>query len=79
MPKIALVTDANRGIGKEVGRQLAQKGCPVLLSGRDFEKAKAAAADIGRKNIVPAQLDVTDEASIRRAAWRVHPCLPDTT
>ena len=68
MSTIALVTGANRGIGKEVCRQLAERGFEVLLSGRDIEKAKASAAEIGLKNINPAQLDVTDETSIKRLA-----------
>ncbi len=66
MRAIALVTGGNRGIGKEVCRQLAQRGFTVLLSGRDLEKAKDAAADIGMENVLPAQLDVTDEDSISR-------------
>lgn len=66
MRAIALVTGGNRGIGKEVCRQLAQRGFTVLLSGRDLEKAKDAAADIGSENVLPAQLDVTDEGSISR-------------
>lgn len=71
MTKIALVTGANRGIGKEVCRQLARRGFTVLLSGRDLDKAKAAAADIGLANITSTQLDVTDEASINRLSDEV--------
>ena len=41
---VALVTGANRGIGKEVSRQLAEKGFRVLLTGRSLAKAEAAAA-----------------------------------
>ena len=66
MSAIALVTGANRGIGKEVCRQLAERGLTVILSGRDLKKAEAAAADIGMANIKAAQLDVTDDACIAR-------------
>lgn len=66
MTTLALVTGANRGIGKEVCRQLAQRGFEVLLSGRDLVKAEAAAASLGFENIRPVQLDVTDKASIDR-------------
>lgn len=65
MPAIALVTGANRGIGKEVCRQLAERGMLVLLTARDLTKAQAACQEIASDNIRPRQLDVTDEASIQ--------------
>lgn len=40
--KIALVTGGNRGIGLEVCRQLASRGCHVLLGSRDEHKGAAA-------------------------------------
>jgi NAD(P)-dependent dehydrogenase (short-subunit alcohol dehydrogenase family) len=52
MTRIALVTGANRGIGKEVCRQLAQQGVTTLLTARSLEKARAAAADLALENIV---------------------------
>jgi len=67
MSRIALVTGANRGIGKEVCLQLAQAGCHTLLSARDREKAEAAVNDLGHDRIYPLQLDVTDEASVKQA------------
>ena len=39
----ALVTGANRGIGLEVSRQLAQQGYTVLLGARDHIKGAQAA------------------------------------
>lgn len=71
MSGVALVTGANRGIGREVCRQLALKRYLVLLSARDLRKAEAAVKDLDSDNIAPLQLDVTDDASVRRAAAAV--------
>jgi NAD(P)-dependent dehydrogenase (short-subunit alcohol dehydrogenase family) len=65
---VALVTGANRGIGRETARQLVERGHDVLLSARDEAKAEAAAAEIGAR---PLALDVSDPASIVRAAESV--------
>ena len=46
---VALVTGANRGIGREVGGQLAERGYQVLLSARDGEKAAAAARELAER------------------------------
>jgi NAD(P)-dependent dehydrogenase (short-subunit alcohol dehydrogenase family) len=61
---IAIVTGANRGIGKEVSRQLAEQGFLVLLTARSLQKAKIAAAELGNENLIPSQLDVTDPKHI---------------
>jgi NAD(P)-dependent dehydrogenase (short-subunit alcohol dehydrogenase family) len=44
MKRIALVTGANKGIGLEICRQLAQKGFHVLLGSRDEARGRKAAA-----------------------------------
>lgn len=63
---ITLVTGANRGIGLEVCRQLAQRGYTVLLGSRDLAKGEAAAVALKRQglDVLPRQLDVTDRDSI---------------
>jgi NAD(P)-dependent dehydrogenase (short-subunit alcohol dehydrogenase family) len=65
---VALVTGANRGIGRETARQLVERGYDVLLTARDEAKAAAAAEDVGAR---PLELDVSDPVSIARAAAAV--------
>ena len=70
--RIALVTGANRGIGLEVCRQLAERGFAVVLTARDAEKARAAANKVkSAGQVEPAVLDVSDERSIARAAAEI--------
>ena len=45
---IALVTGANRGIGREVCRQLAENRMRVLIGARDPAKGEAAALEMAR-------------------------------
>jgi hypothetical protein len=64
---IALVTGANRGIGREVCRQLAANRMRVLIGARDPAKGEAAALEMARGgfNVEAVALDVTDAASIQ--------------
>jgi NAD(P)-dependent dehydrogenase (short-subunit alcohol dehydrogenase family) len=72
---VALVTGANRGIGREVARQLAERGFQVILSARDGENAKQAATELAQStgaSVRPLTLDVADPQSISSAAGQVH-------
>jgi NAD(P)-dependent dehydrogenase (short-subunit alcohol dehydrogenase family) len=71
---VALVTGANKGLGKETARQLAQRGATVLLGSRDPDRGAAAAADLlgGGAPVTPVQLDVTDPAGMEAVAERLH-------
>ena len=68
--RVALVTGANRGIGRETARQLAEQGFTVLLTARDLAKAEAAAGEMDG-DVRPSQLDVSDVGSIERAVKAV--------
>ncbi|WP_330180948.1 SDR family NAD(P)-dependent oxidoreductase [Nocardia sp. NBC_01503] len=68
MSDIALVTGGNRGIGREVCRQLADRGFTVLLTARSEAAGKTAAAEAGA---IPMRLDVTDNTSVVGAAAEV--------
>lgn len=68
--KTVLVTGANKSIGYETVRLLAEKGYRVYLGSRDLNNGKEAAARLnedGTKQIIPVQLDVTDPASVMQA------------
>ncbi|MGV3548400.1 SDR family NAD(P)-dependent oxidoreductase [Rhizobium sp.] len=68
--KTALVTGANRGIGLEIARQLAQAGHEVWLGSRDAKRGEEAAAALRAEGFAAhvLQLDVTDDASVAEAA-----------
>jgi len=69
---LALVTGANRGIGREIVRQLAGKGISTILAARDKAKADSAARELaGGAHILPRELDVTDTGSVQRLAESV--------
>jgi NAD(P)-dependent dehydrogenase (short-subunit alcohol dehydrogenase family) len=71
--KIALVTGANKGIGYEIARQLAERGVTVLLGARDEVRGKDAVASLAGRGIavVPLRIDVTDASSVIDAASRI--------
>lgn len=59
---VSLVTGSNRGIGREVARQLAARGHRVIVTSRSAEKAKRAASEIGAE--FSHELDTADASSI---------------
>ena len=65
MERVALISGGNRGIGREVARQLADLEYNVVIGSRDLEKGEEAARELGPA-VSALQLDVTDEESIVR-------------
>lgn len=64
--KVAVITGANRGIGFEICRQLAQKDFQVILTSRDEQRGRAACQKLQGEGLTVQfhQLDVSDSASV---------------
>lgn len=70
---VALITGANKGIGREIARQLGTRGITVLVGARDEQRGRAAAEQL-RSEQIDARfvlLDVTRQATIDAAAHEI--------
>jgi nucleoside-diphosphate-sugar epimerase len=61
--KTALVTGANRGLGRHLAQELRDRGATVYAAARNPESVDLA-------GVTPIALDVTDPASVAAAAAR---------
>ncbi|XP_005656404.1 retinol dehydrogenase 11 isoform X2 [Sus scrofa] len=70
--KVAVVTGANTGIGKETAKELAKRGARVYLACRDVQKGESVAREIqnmtGNQQVLVRKLDLADTKSIRAFA-----------
>lgn len=67
--RTALVTGANKGIGLETARQLAEAGYAIWIGSRDLDRGRAAADALSAHGEVRAvALDVTDAQTVADAA-----------
>ncbi|QLK48772.1 short-chain dehydrogenase [Vibrio owensii] len=62
--RVAIVTGANRGLGKEVSRQLAEQGDIVIVTARQLSSAQQTVEELGLDNLLAAQLDITNQESV---------------
>jgi len=68
--KVAVVTGGNRGVGREVCRQLALLGFSVVLGSRDLRRGELAAKELDPEGmrIVACQLEVDNSVSVASMA-----------
>jgi NAD(P)-dependent dehydrogenase (short-subunit alcohol dehydrogenase family) len=71
--KIALVTGANKGIGLEIARQLAEAGVLVVMAARNMQLGNNAAADLATAGhaVEAIEIDLNDDATIASAADQI--------
>lgn len=70
--RVALVTGANRGIGLEIAKQLAQRKNRVILGARDIARGEAAVKEISSGNVTAAKVDVTDQSTVDMLAQKIN-------
>jgi NAD(P)-dependent dehydrogenase (short-subunit alcohol dehydrogenase family) len=71
--KVALVTGANKGLGFEMSRQLAQQGLTVIIAARKLEAAVAAATKLKNEGLKAEAiaLDINDSNQIQSAVQEI--------
>jgi NAD(P)-dependent dehydrogenase (short-subunit alcohol dehydrogenase family) len=78
--RTAVVTGSSGGIGLETARVLAAKGARVVLTCRDLEKARSAAAQLVRAHpaadVEVAHVDLASMGSVRAAAGELRSRCP---
>lgn len=68
--RIALITGANKGIGLEIARQLAQAGVSVIIGARHADRASAAVTGLSAAGlqVTSVKIDLNDHTSIAATA-----------
>ncbi len=71
--KIALVTGARRGIGKEIAKKLAQDGAKVAVTDINLDECKTVVKEIEKEGgeAIALKLDVTDKENCQQAVQKI--------
>jgi 3-hydroxybutyrate dehydrogenase len=66
--RVAIVTGAASGIGKEIAHTFAREGAHVVIADLNLQQAQAAAEEVGRAGpkAMAVAMDVTDEQGVNR-------------
>jgi NAD(P)-dependent dehydrogenase (short-subunit alcohol dehydrogenase family) len=72
--RVAIVTGASRGLGQTFARALARAGADLAITSRTLDSLRPFQEEIERsgRRVVPLELDVRVEASIRAAVNAAH-------
>ena len=74
--RVALVTGANSGMGKETARELARMGADVILGCRSTQRGEVARREIidstGATAVTVMEIDLSSLASVRASAAAFH-------
>lgn len=72
MKKYAFITGANKGIGYELVRQLAEKNYHVFLGTRNEQLGQQAVDSLNVSNVSYIQVDISNSQSIQEATKKIH-------
>ena len=72
MKKYAFITGANKGIGYELVRQLAEKDYHVFLGARNKQLGLQAVESLHVSNVSYIQVDISSSQSIQEAMKKIH-------
>ena len=64
--KVAVVTGASSGIGREIAKALSEAGCRVALASRSVDKLKDLQEELKQQSLV-VRMDVKDSESVQGA------------
>jgi 3-hydroxy acid dehydrogenase/malonic semialdehyde reductase len=70
---ITLITGASAGFGADIARALVPQGHKVIATARRLDRLEALAEELGRDNVLPVELDVTDPTAVFAAIQGLPP------